>query len=74
MENNFDPNSLQQAMRMANTPAGKQLMGLLQQADPAAMQQAIKQASAGDFSQVAKTLAPLMASEDIRSLLKQMGG
>lgn len=74
MEKKFDPNSMQQAMRMANTPAGKQLMGLLQQADPVAMQQAMQQASAGDFSQVAKTLAPLMASEEVRSLLKQMGG
>lgn len=74
MEKKIDSNSMQQAMRLANTPEGKQLISLLQKNNPAAVQQAMQQASAGDYSQIAKTLAPLLASPEVRALIKQMGG
>lgn len=74
MDKKFDERSLQAAMQMANTPAGQQLISLLRQSAPDVMQKASAQASAGDFSQLAKTLAPLMASEDVQKLLKQLGG
>ncbi len=74
MEKKFDPAAVQKAMQLANTPAGKQLIGMLQQSDPAAIQKAMQQASAGDYAQIAKTLAPLMASPEIQALMKQMGG
>lgn len=74
MEKKFGDISMQEAMRLAQTPAGQQLLTLLRQSDPAAVQKAMAQASAGDFSQIANTLAPLMASEEVRALLQKMGG
>ena len=74
MEKKFDPATVQKAMQLANTPAGKQLIGMLQQSNPDAVQKAMQQASAGDYAQIAKTLAPLMASPEIQALMKQMGG
>lgn len=74
MEKKFDERSLQAAMQMASTPAGQQLLALLRQSAPDVMQKASTQASEGDYSQLAKTLAPLMASEEVQKLLKQLGG
>lgn len=66
--------SMQEAMRMAKSPAGQQLLTLLQQSDPETIQKAMAQASSGDFSQISETLAPILASEDVKKLLQQMGG
>lgn len=74
MEKNFDNRALQEAMRIARTSAGQQLMDQLQKTDPEAVQKAMALASAGDFSKIGSTLAPLMASEEVQKLLKQLGG
>lgn len=66
--------SMQEAVRMAKSPAGQQLLTLLQQSDPETIQKAMAQASSGDFSQISETLAPILASEDVKKLLQQMGG
>ena len=72
MEKNSQNFSMQEAMRLANSDAGKQLLALLKQSDKAALQQAMSQVSAGDYSSVPKTLASILASPEIRSLLKEM--
>ena len=74
MEKNSGDFSVQEAMRLAKSPAGQQLLALLQQTDPQALQAAISRASAGDLSQAKEALAPLLASEDVKKLLQQMGG
>ncbi len=74
MEKNFNKQSVQEALRLAKTPEGQQLLSLLKQTDPAAMQKAMGLAAAGDMSQISKTLAPLMQSEEVQALLKKMGG
>lgn len=74
MQKNSDNFSMQDALRLANSPAGQQLLALLQQADPEALSKAKTQASSGDFSQITQTLAPLLASEDVKKLLQQLGG
>lgn len=74
MQKNSDNFSMQDALRLANSPAGQQLLALLQQADPEALSKAKTQASSGDYSQIAQTLAPLLASEDVKKLLQQLGG
>ena len=66
--------SMQEAVRMAKSPAGQQLLTLLQQSDPETIQKAMAQASSGDFSQISETLAPILASEDVKKLLQQMVG
>ena len=74
MQKNFDDFSMQDAMRLMRSPAGKQLLALLQQTDPDALKKAKEQASSGDYSQIGQTLAPLLASEDVKKLLQQLGG
>ena len=74
MHHNFDQKSLEKAKAMAASPAGQQLMGALQQIDPTLMEKAQAQISAGDYTQLSKTLAPLLASEEFKKLFRQMGG
>ena len=74
MEKNSDNFSVQDAMRLANSSAGQQLFALLQQKDPDALSKATAQAASGDYGQIAQTLAPLLASEDIKKLIQQLGG
>lgn len=69
--NNF---SMQDAMHLANTPAGQQLLSLLQQSNPDVLGKAKQQAAAGEYTQLAKTLESLMASEEVKKLLTQLGG
>ena len=59
---------------MAQSPAGKQLIAMLQNADPSALQKAMAQAAAGNYEQAKASLTPLLESENIKSLLQQMGG
>ena len=74
MQKNSNNFSMQDALRLAQSPAGQQLLAMLQQTDSTALDQARSQAAAGDYSQMANTLAPLLASEDVQKLLKQLGG
>lgn len=74
MEKYFDDNAVEKAMQVAQTAAGKQLMEQLQKTDPQAIQKAMAQAAAGDFSKISSTLAPLLQSEEIQKFLKQLGG
>lgn len=74
MQKNSNNFSMQEALRLANSPAGQQLLALLRQSDPATLQKVLQQASNGDYSQIAQTLAPLMESEEVKKLIQQMGG
>ena len=74
MQKNSDNLSMEDALRLAKSPVGQQLLALLQQYDPNAIKQAMQQASNGDYNKVKETLTPLLASQDIQSLLRQMGG
>ena len=74
MMNPFDEKKLQQAKKLVNTSTGRQLMDAMRKADANALEKASAQASAGNYSQLAETLAPILASEEVKALLKQMGG
>lgn len=74
MHKNSDKFSMEDALRVAKSPAGQQLLALLQQSDPKAIKTAMQQASQGNYAQIQQTLAPLLASEDVQKMLKQMGG
>ena len=66
--------SMQDALKLAGTPAGQQLLALLQQADKRSVNQAMAKAAAGDYEQAKALLGPLLASEEARALLAQLGG
>ena len=74
MEHKSADFSMENAARLANSDAGKQLLALLQQADPATLQAAMNQAAAGNMQGAKAALTPLMASEQIQKLLRQLGG
>ena len=74
MQKNSGNFSMEDAMALANSPAGQQLLALLQQSDPEALRRAMHQASSGNFIQAKDALTPLFASEEAKKLLQQLGG
>ena len=74
MDNNSKNFSMQDAMKLANSPTGKQLLNRLQKSNPKELEQAMAQAAQGDYSNLSQTLKPLLASQEIQKLLKQLGG
>lgn len=69
----FD-HAIQEAMKLAQTPEGKQLAALLQQLGGNNMQQALDQAAAGDIRQAKQVLRELMQDPQARALLGKLGG
>lgn len=74
MEKKTEDFSMGDAMRLAQSDAGKQLFAALQQKDSHTLQQAMGQAAAGDFAQVKQTMSDLLRDPQIRELLNRLGG
>ena len=66
--------SMQEAMRLAQTDTGKQLLQLLRQQNGQQLQTAMDQAAAGDYESVKKTMSSLLQNEQVKQLLQQLGG
>ena len=66
--------SMQDAMKLAQSDAGKQLYSLLQQTNAQQLQSAMDQAAAGDYEQVKNTMSAMLSSPEVRALLHKMGG
>ena len=66
---NFD---IQQAMRLANSETGRQLLDLLKSTQGQTRQGAMDQAAAGNFDQLKKTVQTLMSNEEARKLVEKM--
>lgn len=67
---NFD---IQQAMRLANSDTGRQLLTLLQATQGDALQGAMDQAAAGNYDQLKKTVQQLLSNDQARQLVEKMG-
>ncbi len=65
MQKKSEDFSMQEALRLAKTPAGQQLLGMLQQADQAQLEKIAQQAVSGDYNN---------AAAQLNKLLKQLGG
>ena len=74
MAEKFDQYSMEDVMAMAKSPAGQQLLALLQQSAGRDMQQAVRKAAAGDMAGAKELLSPALADPKIQALLAQMGG
>lgn len=72
MQNSQD--AIREAMKIAQTPAGKQLLQLLQSAGGQDLQKAMECVNAGDYTAAKNALSALLQSEEARKLLNQMGG
>lgn len=74
MQNKPDsPMDMAEAMRIAQTPAGRQLIGILQQKGGDDLRQAMEKAAAGDYAQAKQTINALLDSPEIKKLLEQLG-
>ncbi len=69
MENIPDMSEL---MRLAQSPAGRQLLALLQSSGGSALENAIAQAASGNYGEAKNVLTPLLASPQAKALLKQL--
>ncbi len=75
MEKNSQNFSMDEAMRLAKSPAGQQLISLLRHTNGGELQKAMDLASAGDMKGASKILNALLSSNDqAQALLDQLGG
>ena len=66
--------SIDKAMAFANSPAGQQLMKLIQQKNDPKIAKAMDAAAAGDASLAREQLSSLLTDPKIQEILKQFGG
>ena len=74
MEKKSQDFSMEDAMRLARSPAAKQLMDALRAKDPGSVDRAMDHAASGDVAQVRRDLEALLQDPSLRALLKQLGG
>ncbi len=73
MQKNSRDFSMQEALRLAQSPAGQRLLALLQASNPQMIQQAAGQANSGNFQQAGQTLQSLLSDPEVQRLLQQLG-
>lgn len=74
MENRSDPkNTMQEAMKLAATPAGQQLAKLLQENGGDELRQAMASAAAGNYDHAKQAIAALLNDPQAKKLLEQLG-
>lgn len=72
MQKNSSDFSMQEALRLANSPAGQRLLAMLRQYDPGTLEKAAAQASQGNTDDAKETLQKLMSSPQVQTLLQQL--
>ena len=65
--------SMQEIMRMAQSPAGQQLLSLLQEKGGSELQLVISKAMAGDYEHAKLVLSDLLQDPDAQKLLDKLG-
>lgn len=66
--------SMEDAVRFVNSPAGQQLLAMLQKSGDPGLRAAMEQAAKGDFARAKESLSAVAANEEVQKLLKGMGG
>ena len=73
MQKNSQNFSVQDALRLAKSPAGQQLLAMLQQADQDTLQQIMQQASTGQYDQAKASLENILTSPEAKALIQELG-
>lgn len=73
MQENSNQFMIQEALRLAGTPAGQQLLALLQKNGGDDLKNAMDRAAAGDYTQAKQALSALMQDPEALKLLQQLG-
>lgn len=66
--------SMMEAMHLAQTPAGRKLIAMMQQQNSDAFRQATANAAAGNYQQAQQLLMPMLQDPQLQALLQQLGG
>lgn len=66
--------ALQEAMRIAQSPAGKQLWNLLQRNNQDALNKAMQLAAKGNIPEAQSILKSLLEDSETQNILRQIGG
>ena len=77
MEKRQDPSrnfDMRKAMELAGSPAGRQLLELLQAQNGPQLQKAMSMAAEGDHLSAKQSLSKLLEDPQIQDLLKQLEG
>ncbi len=72
MQNQNNP-SMQDILRIAQSPAGQQLIQMLQKSGGHDLQDAMEKAAAGDYSKAKQTISNLMKDPEAKKLMEQLG-
>lgn len=72
MQNNQD--TIREAMRMAQTPAGQQLIQMLRSGNSQELKTAMDRVAAGDYAAAKQALSEILNNPEAQKLLRQMGG
>ena len=70
----YNEQAIREAMRLAKTPAGQQLMNMLQQNNSEELRHAMEKAAAGDMVQAKQAVSAMLKDPQVQKLLEQMGG
>ena len=74
MQKNSEDFSMEEAMKIANSPAGQQLIAMLQQSNSSQLQKAMELAGKGDMQQASQMMGSLLSSPQAKKLLEELGG
>jgi hypothetical protein len=72
MQKNSQNFSMQEALRLANSDAGQQLLALLKQTPDPGLRQALNYAATGDYERIKESLSSVLASQEVQNLLKEL--
>ena len=74
MQKNFENFSVEEAMQLARSPAGQQLLSMLRNTDSALLQQVSDKASTGDYKEASRLLSSMLSSPEAKKLMQELGG
>ena len=66
--------NLSELMRIANSPAGKELLSLVQKNKDEQFDEAMHQAQSGDFSQAQEIISKILSTPEAEALMKKIRG
>ena len=72
MQNNSQNFSMQDMMRIAQSPTGQQLISLLKQSDPSQLKKLSAMASSGNMDQAKDVLQQMLRSNEAQTLMQKL--
>ena len=72
MQKNFENFSVEEALQLARSPAGQQLLSMLRNTDSNLLQQVSDKAGAGDYKEASRLLRSMLSSSEAQTLMKEL--